>query len=160
MIDKLRDKLTATVAANHEPAEAEEEPAVAATDDPMNALDDVTASPAPQNRGSRYKSKRKKKRVTEIEMPCREPTKHPTATSKRMVRLYPASTTTVYISERDLNWFLDWVWDELSTGGVVALEVAEERKLTPPVEFTFFPARRWRERMGSAYMDSSTVHTR
>ncbi len=48
----------------------------------------------------------------------------------------------------------------LGGGGVVALEVAEERKLTPPVEFTFFPARRWRERMGSAYMDSSTVHTR
>ena len=55
-------------------------------------------------------------------MPEREPTKHPTCTLKRMVRLYPASTSALYIAERDLEWFLDWVWNELETGGIAQPE--------------------------------------
>ena len=60
--------------------------------------------------------------MTTIEMPAREPTKHPSCTSLRKVRVYPASTSTLYIAETGLEWLLDWVWDELETSGVAQPE--------------------------------------
>ena len=81
-----------------------------------------SASTEKGTRGSKYKSKRKKHCVAEIDMSARETTRHPSCVLKRKVRIYPASTSSLYIGEKDLELFLDWMWDELETGGVTQAE--------------------------------------
>ena len=119
VLDQLRRALTQTVsAAPAGPVEENTE----AVPDPMGRLDAIEGPAEPKLRGTRYKSVRSKKTVTAVEMPAREPTKHPRCEAKRDVRLYPYSTSSLYLSERDLEWFLDWVWDELETGGVTVAD--------------------------------------
>ncbi len=97
-------------------------------DDPMNKLDAVDGGTATRHLGAKYKSKLGQKK-TLVEMPAREPSKHASCCEKRMVRVYPTSTTTLWLSEHDMLWFMDWVWAELETGGVV--DVVEDVALTP-----------------------------
>ena len=123
LLDQLRKELLDHVRVGEE---LDEETVVAeAVADPMAALDALAGEPESTEkvtRGSKYRSKRKKHCVVVLEMPAREPHKYPSCTLKRSVRIYPTSTSTLYIAEPDLEWFLDWVWDELETGGVTRAE--------------------------------------
>ena len=104
---------------------AAESPSKAADDDPMSALDALdgeSPAKAKTSRGGKYMSKRKKHCVMVLDMPALEPTKYPTCALRRSVRISPTSTSTLYITEPDLEWFLDWVWGELETGGITRAE--------------------------------------
>ena len=123
LLDQLRRELLEHVRVGDE---LDEETVVAEpVADPMARLDALAGeSPSTEKstRGSKYRSKRKKHCVVVLEMPAREPHKYPSCTLTRSVRIYPTSTSTLYIAEPDLEWFLDWVWDELETGGVTRAE--------------------------------------
>ena len=69
---------------------------------PLDAVDEEKDV----KRGTRYRSVRQKKKVTAVEMPAREPTTHSSCTATRKVRLYQASTSTLYLSEHGLEWFV------------------------------------------------------
>ena len=66
----------------------------------LDALDAESPSEAKGRRGGKYTSKRKKNCVTVVDMPAREPTKFPSCALTRPVRLYPASTSSIYITEQ------------------------------------------------------------
>ena len=126
VLDKLRQALVGAVKVNRELIETgRQAPEDDDADDPMNALDALPDDGRPKKRGTKYTSTRAKAVVTTVEMPAREPNKHPSCTQARTVRVYPASTSTLYLSEHDLEWFLDWVWDEMETAGV-PVEPAED----------------------------------
>lgn len=67
-----------------------------------------------------YQSKRSKNMITTIEMPQFERTRHPSKTEKRFVRLLAWGTNQTYVSINDVEWLVNWLIDEYTSGGVSA----------------------------------------
>jgi hypothetical protein len=112
IFNALKTKLVAAVAAS---GQASDSQGSAPDGDPMAAL--AAIAPAPKKRKA-YESKRGKDNITAITMPAFDPSAHPGDERQRVVHLLASSTTTMWLSERDVEWLVTCVADEYQTGGV------------------------------------------
>ena len=52
-----------------------------------------------------------------VDMPAKEPNKHPEAEGTCQIMVLPTSTNTIWIRKEDLGWFLEYLADEIGPEG-------------------------------------------
>ena len=154
LFDELKAKLLAAVADSASDSQG------SAPDAPMSALAAIAAAPKMRKV---YASKRGKDNITEVTMPAFEPTAHPGDERQRVVRLLASSTTTMWLSEGDVEWLVTWLADEYRTGGVplddpaVAGEVAEGNCAAPGVRILWDFGGAWEATILEGELKGKTV---
>jgi len=96
-------------------------------------IDEVrdTEFESPVKKSRRYQPKRNVDSVMIVEMPVMERTLHPGRVDRRNIRLLPISTNSLWIETGAIGWMVQWLVDELASGGVTVLE--EEARSKPQV---------------------------
>lgn len=132
ILDLLREALKQTPAGPGEAAGADEA-AVAANvaHDPMAMMDEIdSAHPGAKVKKFKGKkverSKRGNNMVRLLDMPAKEPNKHPESMSRRQVMVLPTSTSALWLRKEDLAWFLEYLSDEVGPDGTQGVAQIED----------------------------------
>ena len=91
-----------------------------APDDPMHFMDALHEPEGKKRKGTaarKVRSKRGKNCPRMIDMPAKEPNKHPDAAGTYQALVLPASTNSIWLRQGDLPWFLEYLADEVGPAG-------------------------------------------
>ena len=98
-------------------ADVEDDAAVGAAPDPMEALADLK-EPGPSAKKGRYQRKPLASRMKTVTMPECETTRHPNCSSTTEVKLLLWTTTSLWVRTDSIPWVVTWLADEVSTQGI------------------------------------------